>query len=337
MKIVVNNLLKPCNHPKWDWILLIVPLFLFSLNSCSKQDDSSTTDEVGTYNTKTILHDGVQRTYHVYLPNNYNITTPSPLVLALHGGSGTGMNLAEVISAGTLTDAAESKNLILVVPDGKDKRWNDGRPEIFGNDRMYDDVGFISTIIDDMINDYGVDSNRVYATGISNGGYMSIRLAMDLSNKIAAVAPVTAQITKAMESEIPEFPISIMFVNGEDDPIVPYYGGCIDVPLFPNCSRGEVLSTEESIEKFKGYNQCINPLETEPIIDNVPNDGTSIEISKFKGCERGTEVSLIKVIGGGHTWPGGGQYYGVNLIGKVSEEIDASALIFDFFLSHSKN
>lgn len=326
----------PTTKPKWNWILMILLLLLFIVNSCSK-DDESLTDKLGEFNSKTIQHEGIERTYHVYLPNNFDKSSPTPLVFALHGGGGTGANFEEGVSAGTLTTAAESRGIILLMPEGIDKRWNDGRPEIYGNDSMHDDVGFISTIMDDMIQNYGVDPNRVYATGISNGGFMSIRLAMDLSNKIAAIAPVTAQITEAIESKVPEFPISIMIVNGEDDPLVPYNGGCIDVPLTPECSRGEVLSTQESIEKFIGHNQCANPSETEAVIDTIPNDGTSVEITSYKECEQGTEVVLVKVIGGGHTWPSGEQYLSSNIVGVVSREINASEMILDFFLSHSRD
>jgi len=202
---------------------------------------------------------------------------------------------------------------------------------------MHDDVGFISAIIDDMIQNYGVDANRVYATGISNGGFMSIRLALDLSNKIAAVAPVTAQVTEVMQSKVPEFPISLMIVNGEADPLVPFNGGCIDVPLTPNCSRGNVLSTEESIEKFIAFNKCTDPSEGTELIDAFPNDDTRVEITSYNDCDLGKEVVLVKVIGGGHTWPSGAQYLPDSIVGAVSREINASERILDFFLSHSRN
>ena len=192
--IYLSNYHQILVHKILIYLFLSFSILMFS--SCSKDDDSCTdNDTLGEFNCKTIQHDGVERTYHMYLPTNFDISDDTPLVFALHGGGGTGTNFEDVVSAGTLTAAAETRGVILIMPDGIDKRWNDGRPEIFGNDRMHDDVGFISVIIDEMIQNYGVDSNRVYATGISNGGFMSIRLAIDLSNKIAAVAPVTAQIT----------------------------------------------------------------------------------------------------------------------------------------------
>ncbi|MBM1107183.1 hypothetical protein JQC67_13600 [Aurantibacter crassamenti] len=313
----------------------MLPLFLFVMSSCSKDDDALT-DNLGEFNAKTIQHDGVERTYHMYLPNNFNKTNASPLVLALHGGGGTGSRFEKDVSEGSLTAAAEARGMVLVTPNGIDKRWNDGRTEHFGGDSMYDDVGFISAVIDRMIEDYGVDSNRVYATGISNGGLMSFRLALDLSDKIAAIAPVTAQVSKAVESKVPDFPVSLMLVNGVDDPLVPYDGGCIDVPLSNQC-RGEVLSTDESIAKFLDFNQCATLAETEAIIDQLPNDGTSVEITRYNTCADKADVVLIKVIGGGHTWPGGAQYLPPDLVGVVSSEINASEMILDFFLSHTRN
>lgn len=335
MKSIAHNFHRPCTQQKWNLIFLMLPLFLFIMNSCSKDDDSQT-DNLGEFNTRTIEHDGVERTYRVYLPKNFDKNNPTPMVLALHGGGGSGNRFEKDVSAGTLTNAAESRGVILVTPEGIDKRWNDGRPEIFGSESMYDDVGFISNIIDKMALNYGVDSNRVYVTGISNGGFMSVRLALELSNKIAAIAPVTAQITEAVESTVPEFPISIMIINGVDDPFVPYNGGPIMI-FNSDSNRGNILSTEESIQRFNSYNQCTNIVENNPIIDNFPNDGTSIEISKYNGCNQGTEVVLIKVNGGGHTWPDGAQYLPVSIVGRVSKEINASEMILDFFLSHSRN
>ena len=335
MKNLKKNLHRPYSEPKWNWVVLML-LFLFIMSSCSKDDDSLT-DNLGEFIARTILHDAVERTYQVYLPKNFDKSNPTPLVFALHGGGGTGSRFEKDVSEGSLTSAAEARGMILVTPDGIDKRWNDGRTEHFGGDRMYDDVGFISALIDRMIEDYGVDPKRVYATGISNGGLMSFRLALDLSDKIAAIAPVTAQVSKAVESKVPDFPVSLMLVNGVEDPLVPYDGGCINNLFNEDDCRGEVLSTDESIAKFLGYNQCATSGETEAIIDQVPNDGTGVEITRYNTCADNTDLVLVKVIGGGHTWPGGAQYLPINAVGAVSEEINASEMILDFFLSHSRN
>ncbi|MDB2463121.1 alpha/beta hydrolase-fold protein [Algibacter sp.] len=339
MKNTIQHSNKTSIETERIWVFMMLPFFLLLMSSCSEKDVNSTSDskdKLGAFNSKTIQHDGVERTYHMYLPTNFDTSNATPLVLALHGGGGTGSNFEAIVSAGTLTTAAESRGMILLMPDGIDKRWNDGRPEIFGSDPMYNDVDFIATIIDVMIQDYGVDANRVYVTGISNGGLMSMRLAMGLSNKIAAIAPVTAQITEAIQDEVPELPMPIMLVNGTDDALVPYFGGCILGPFVEDCTRGEVLSTDETINKFVGFNQCENTSETEPIIDTDTTDNTSVEITRYTDCEQDTEVVLVKVIGGGHTWPNGAQYLPVSLVGRVSQEINASEMILDFFLRHSR-
>ncbi|TMM59041.1 esterase [Maribacter algarum] len=318
-------------------LIALLIIVLISSGSCSKDKNQANEDVLGEFNAKCIKHEGIERTYGVYLPNNFNKGNATPMVLALHGGGGTGSRFEIDVSDGSLTAAAESRGMVIVTPDGIDKRWNDGRTEHFGNDRMYDDVGFIAALIDRMVEDYGVDPNGVYATGISNGGLMSFRLALDLSNKITAIAPVTAQISKAVESKVPDLPVSLILVNGVEDPLVPYDGGCINNFFDEDDCRGEVLSTDESIVKFLGFNKCATPGETEAIIDQVPNDGTSVEITNYKSCEDGTEVVLVKVTGGGHTWPGGAQYLPDRVVGKLSKEINASEMILDFFLNHSRN
>jgi len=315
-------------------IFLAINLVFLAVG-CST-DDVNQPDNLGEFNAKTLVHDNVERDYNVYLPNNFDKGNSNPLVIALHGGGGSADRFEKDVSEGTITAAVESRGVVLVTPDGKDKRWNDGRPEIFGNDPMYDDVGFISSLIDSMIQNYNIDPSRVYVTGISNGGLMSFRLAMDLSNKIAAVAPVTAQVATEIESLVPENPISMMLINGVDDPLVPYDGGCINIVVTNQCS-GDILSTDETISKFVGFNQCTNGITTNSVIDNLPNDGTSVEISRYENCNQNTEVVLVKVNGGGHTWPSGAQYLPAIVVGKVSREINASEMILDFFLEHSRN
>lgn len=280
--------------------------------------------------TETLQHEGLERTYHIHLPPDFSKGIPAPLVLALHGGGGKGRRFDQSATGGTLTAEADKRGVILVFPEGINKQWCDGRTEILKTKKIYDDVGFISKIIDTMVKKYGIDPSRVYATGLSNGGFMSVRLAMDLSEKIAAVAPVAAQISKAIQEKRPKLPISIMIINGTEDPVVPFEGGSIGRFKFGQ-SRGEILSTASSIEYFRSYNGCGKTPE-----DNDPKDGSKVEIEKYTGGKDGTEVILVKVIGGGHTWPGGNQYLKPWIVGEVCRDINASKMILDFFLSHSR-
>lgn len=285
--------------------------------------------------TETLHHQGIERIYHIHFPPGFNINSQAPLVIALHGGGGRGLRLDRSITNATLTAAADARGVVVVFPEAVNKHWHDGRTEHIKTKNIYDDVGFISKLIDRMVKNYGIDHRRVYATGISNGGFMSVRLAMDLSEKIAAVAPVAAQISKALEGKTPRLPISIMIVNGTKDSLVPFHGGHIRLFRFSR-SRGEILSTASSVEHFRRHNQCSKVPEKTKLPDKDPGDGTKVEIEKYTGGKDGTEVVLVKIIGGGHCWPGGEQYLRAWIIGKVCRDINGSEMIIDFFLSHSR-
>lgn len=308
--------------------ILVTLLFFVSLVGCQ------TTVKTGRSLTEVLEHEGIERTYHIYLPSNFSADEPTPLVIALHGGGGQGRHFDRGTTRRTLIAAAEERDVVVVFPEGINKKWCDGRLEHLNTNRTCTDVAFIAEIIDVMVQNYGIEPRQVYATGISNGGFMSVRLAIDLSEKIAAVAPVTAQLPKALEDKTPNLPVSIMVVNGTEDPIVPYDGG--HVRLFDSGqSRGEILSTDATIEQFRHHNGCDSSPERFKLTDNIPDDGTTIEIAEYTNCEADTEVILVKVIGGGHTWPGGNQYLSPKIIGKASQEINASEMILDFFLDHS--
>lgn len=229
--------------------------------------------------------------------------------------------------------------MVLVFPDGSDRQWCDGRFENLDERRdctAIDDVAFISAIIEQMKENYGIDSRRVYATGISNGGFMSVRLALDLTDKITAVAPVTAQLSVALAEHTPGLPISIMIINGTADPIVPFDGG--EVRLFDfSRSRGEIFSTAETVERFRRFNDCSATPGLVKLPDSEPDDGTAVEIETYANCVDDTEVILVRVVGGGHTWPGGQQYLSPKMVGIVSQEINASEMILDFFLEHARD
>lgn len=317
-------------------IALVLACFLLCIgcDAIAAEDAIQKTRQVKNL-TETLRHEGIERTYHIHLPPGFSKDEPAPLVFALHGGGGEGRRFDQYTTQGTLTAAADKRGVVLVFPEGINKQWCDGRTEILKMKKTYDDVGCISGIIDTMVKNYGIDPKRVYATGISNGGFMSVRLAMDLSEKIAAVAPVAAQISKALKDKTPKLPISIMIVNGTKDPLVPFDGGHIRLFRFGR-SRGEALSTASTVEHFRLHNGCGKTPEKSTLQDKDPNDGTSVEIEKYTGGKNGTEVILVKVIGGGHTWPGGKQYLKPRIVGAVCRDINASEMILDFFLGHSR-
>jgi len=322
---------------KRDLMILGLSCFLICIGcGATGAEDALQKADAETNLTKTLYHEKIKRTYHVYLPPDFRKDEPAPLVIALHGGKGDGRGFDQNTTAGTLTEAAAARGVVLVFPEGINKQWCDGRTEMLKNkDETYDDTGFISRIIDSMVETYGINPKRVYVTGISNGGFMSVRLAMELSEKIAAAAPVAAQVSKALKDKTPKRPISILIINGTKDPLVPFNGG--DLRLFGvGRSRGEVLSTAETVELFRRHNGCDPIPKKSKLEDKDPDDGATVEVERYTGGKDGTEVILLKVIGGGHTWPGGKQYLGPRIIGTVCRDINAGEMILDFFSAHSR-
>ena len=286
-----------------------------------------------------LMHDNLERTFHIHIPSSYDKTVSLPLVIALHGRGGNGESMILVSRKG-FEKLADRDGFIVVYPDGIEMNWNDGRKDEEAKDRAHaeniDDTGFISDLIDSMIKDYNVDPKRVYVTGISNGAIMSYRLACELSHKIAAIAPVDGSIPNMLLHECsPSRPVSLMAINNINDPLVPFNGGEI-YGHFHMVKLGQVLSVDESIGFWVTRNKC----STTPVVaeepDRDPKDGTRVTRKEYNDGMEGTEVTLYSVDGGGHTWPGGFQYLPVWLIGKTSRDIDANEVIWEFFKKHSR-
>jgi polyhydroxybutyrate depolymerase len=286
-----------------------------------------------------LMHDGLERTYHIHIPSSYNKSVSLPLVLALHGRGGNSESMIMVSRRG-FDLLADTEGFIVVYPDGIEMNWNDGRFDEEANDRAHkeniNDVGFISALIDSMIKDYNINPKRVYVTGISSGAIMSYRLACELSDKIAAIAPVDGSIPNMLLHECsPSMPVSVLAINNINDPMVPFEGGEI-FGHFHMIKLGQVLSVNESIGFWVSRNKCsVTPVVAEEP-DRDPKDGTRVTRKEYSNGVGGTEVVLYAVDGGGHTWPGGFQYLPVWLIGKTSRDIDANELIWSFFKKHSR-
>ena len=171
----------------------------------------------------TLRVDGRERGYTYHLPTGYDGTRSVPLVLALHGrlGQGTG---EERLSHFDKT--SDEHGFIVVYPDGLDRSWADGRGGTPSDRKGVDDMKFLSDLIDKIEADYKVDTSRIYVAGMSNGGFMSGRLACQLSNRIAAVAIVAASLSENTATSCrPEFPVSVLVLQGAEDPLVPLAGG----------------------------------------------------------------------------------------------------------------
>ena len=174
---------------------------------------------------------------------------------------------------------------------------------------------------------YPIDSDRIFVTGISNGGLMSFRLGCSLPDKIRAIAPVTAQIPSAIAPFCrSESAVSLAVFNGTEDPLVPYNGGQITV--FRR-QRGAVLSTDETITVWRQKNRC----SPEAVVSELPDvaaDGTRVTRIEYSRCKNESKVVLYRIEGGGHTWPDGRQYLPVRRIGRTTRDINGCDAIWEF-------
>lgn len=281
-----------------------------------------------------IIHEGLSRTFNIYVPSSFDKSVQLALVIALHGRGVDGKGMI-AITRGGFDRLAEKDGFLVVYPDGIELNWNDGRKDEEADDRAHreniDDVGFITAIIDFMVRDYNADPRRVYVTGISNGAIMAYRLACELSQKVVAIAPVDGNIPLLFIPECsPSRHVPVLAINNVDDPVVPFEGGEI-YGRHGTKMLGRVLSVDQSIAYWVEKNGC-SPL---PVVteepDRDPSDGTRVTRKVYLNENDGTEVILYAVEGGGHTWPGGLQYLPSKFIGRTSRDIDANEVIWSFF------
>ena len=266
-----------------------------------------------------ITHDGIQRDYIVYIPELYDGSSAVPLVLNFHG---YGSNANEQMFYGDFRDIADTEGFLLVHPEGTtfigNQFWNVGFP---GISSTIDDVGFTEALIDELATLYAIDLDRVYATGMSNGGFMSFLLACQLSEKIAAVASVTGSMTQDTFNDCnAQLPTPVLQIHGTEDDVVLYNGNTLSIPI------------ADVISYWVDYNNCETTPSTTTLPDLDVSDGSTVEHSVYENSDNGITTEHMKVIGGGHTWPGSV----LNTAG-TNQDIDASMEIWLFFSRYDIN
>jgi polyhydroxybutyrate depolymerase len=287
-------------------------------------------DPAGRDLSRTLTLGGLERSYLVHVPAQAltrDRARPAPVVIALHSGGGRARAFAGFTGFSTLADA---EGFIVVYPEGVEGNWNDGRSRV-GNRALVDDiddVGFILAIAQALAKDFTVDPKRLYVVGMSNGGMMALRAACDAADKIAAVAAVAAALPVRMKPRCnPSAPISVLIMNGSEDPVMPWRGGEIRMGLD---RLGRVISAEDTATLWAEHNGCVTTPAVEDLPNKDPGDNSVVRRAVYPQC-RGAEVALYTVDRGGHTWPGGDQYLPQAVVGRVNRDIDASAVIWDFF------
>lgn len=272
-------------------------------------------------------HAGNERSYFAYVPASRRRGALPPVLIVLHGGGG---RARQVMAFTRFNSIAEREGFVVLYPQGLDRGWNDGR-EFQGRDTGKDDVGFLLAMVNDLERQgVGFDHSAVGVTGISNGGFMAMRMACEAAGQIVGIAAVTATMPAEIGTRCrPARPVPVLVINGTDDPLVPYQGGL--VRAFGR-NRGVIWSTERTVDFWANVNGCSGAARSVALPDRDAGDGTITIRHDYQGCPR-APVTLLEVKGGGHTWPGGSQYLPIALIGQVSRDFDASEAILAFFTS----
>ena len=269
------------------------------------------------------------RSYYVHFPSDYDGRHARPLVLAFHGG---GVNAETMIYFSGLSEKADEAGFIVVYPDGtgrvpRARTWNAGNCCGHALHHGIDDVAFVRALLDELERTVAIDPRRVYATGMSNGAMMSYRLASELADRFAAIAPVAGPM--AIDQCQPSRPVSVIHFHGTADEYTPYQGG--------KGPRSQSQTAFHSVDYTIGAWVAANGCSSEPTITHLPAravDGTSVVQRVYGPGREGAEVVLYTIDGGGHTWPGRASIF--QTLGPSTRQIDANELMWEFFKKHAR-
>ena len=259
-----------------------------------------------------ITHDGLQRTYILYVPEKYTPGTAVPLILNFHGYTS---NNLEQMFYGDFRPIADTAGFIVVHPMGTIDQLNNPHWNVGWGTSTVNDVGFTAALIDSLSATYTIDAERIYSTGMSNGGFFSYKLACELSDRIAAIASVTGTMNVNQTATCnPSHPMPVMEIHGTADETVAYDGNFF------------FASTPTVVAWWADRNECDTPPTITAMEDTDSADGCTAEHHVYINGNSGSSVEHYKIIGGQHTWPGSA-FGGVG----TNQDIDASKEIWRFF------
>lgn len=275
----------------------------------------------------TLAFGGLSRSYLIHLPSNYPENAAAmPLVLVLHGAGGNAEIMRETSG---MNDVADRENFVVVYPNGMGildnylLSWNAVECCNYFKYPFVDDVGFLKELTGNLIAEYNIDTQRIYISGISNGGMMAYYMACNFSEAISAVAPVSASMPR-MNCEPIDF-LSVIDIHGSADRVIPFSGG-LSPGWFVNLFSLNFRSVPDAVSFWVKHNHC-NKNAIEKRQGNV--------IKKlYDNCDEGVEVVLYAIGQSGHVWPGGKR--GWILSDKPTADLVASEVIWDFFKKHHK-
>jgi polyhydroxybutyrate depolymerase len=257
-------------------------------------------------NTWTIVSKGTNRTANVHVPKSYDRTKGTPVVLNFHGYTSDATQ-EDLLSH--MSEKADKEGFIAVHPQGLNASWNAGACCGMSTMTQVDDVQFVSDLIDSLEAQLCIDSKRIFATGMSNGGFLSHRLGCELSNRIAAIAPVAG--VNGLATCKPPRPVPVMHFHGTADGLVPWNGN-------PTLN---FIPVPQSFSDWAARDGCTGmPVETFRMND--------AHCATYQQCGAGTTVTLCTVDNGGHTWPGGTP---IPSLGYTTPNLSATDAMWEFF------
>ncbi|MBI2331319.1 MAG: dienelactone hydrolase family protein [Chloroflexi bacterium] len=273
---------------------------------------------------RTLNHDNIERSYILYTPANLDVSSSVPVVFVFHGGGGNAENAMRMSG---MNEIADQQGFLVVYPNGtsrfEDKlfTWNGGDCCGFAQENQMDDVGFVRAIIGDLQTVTNIDPKRVYASGMSNGGIMSYRLACEAADIFAAITSVSGTLNVSPCN--PTENISVMHFHGTDDQHIPYNGGVGSESLVDI----NFVSVQSTVDFWAAFNGCNSQPQT--------NSFEDVQHQVWDRCAGSSSVELYTIIGGKHAWPGseGSGWAGGD---EPTQSISASQLIWEFFEAHPK-
>ena len=273
------------------------------------------------------------RTFVVHVPRGFDGKSRAPVVIMLHGAGGSGAGAIAQTGWGAKSDR---EGFIAVFPDGtpphpalparfllNPRLWNDGSGRGAIGVEHVDDLGFMSAMIDFLEARYAADPARIYCTGFSNGASMTFSVGLNLSDRIAAIAPVSGHLWYR-EKQL-AYPVPLLFIIGTKDPLNPIGGGNVRLPWEITQYHPPV---EDSLKEWERMLGC------GPEVQTARGNGV-LEIT-YDHCAKGGAVEYYRVRGLGHIWPGGKNQLPEKWVGEPSDNLNATDVIWEFFKAHPR-
>jgi polyhydroxybutyrate depolymerase len=286
------------------------------------------------HTTQETLPDTIARNYILYVPQSYDPSTPTPIVVSLHG---RGASMVSQARSSGFNDVADQDGFIVLYPQAydptlQDPTWNYGYGNPVYTPGDWNDDEFLDILIDDLAQDLNIDMNRLYVTGLSNGGYMTNRLACTRSERYAAFAAVSGAAPFGLAQLCEETSHSpYMLVQGTADRISPWEG-IVEAHPVTGQAIYMIAPVENTLNFWATHNECTG----EVVRENLPNSDpdSSVSIITAQGCPDDAAVILYAVVGGGHNWPGVFDFDSA-LLGEVNMDYNASEIIWAFFSQYT--